>query len=115
MPENTNKTTVVFPENLEYVLETIYSNFKDVAGLTPEFVDILPDVGEKNVLYLVPNSMAIDQNVRNEYLWDAERNVFECVGTTAIDMTEYIKKADLQPMTTTEVDAMIARAKGEAT
>lgn len=115
MPENTNKTTVVFPENLDYVLKAIYDNFKNIGGLTPKFVDILPDVGEKNILYLVPNGLALDQNVRNEYLWDAERNVFECVGTTAIDMSNYIQKSDLQPMTTDELDAMIAEAKGDDT
>lgn len=115
MPENSNKITVVSPENLDYILKAIYSDFENVGGLIPKFVDVLPDVGEEKILYLVPNGLALDQNVRNEYLWDSERNVYECVGTTAIDMSNYIQKSDLQPMTTDELDAMIAEAKGDVT
>lgn len=108
-------TKYVNKENLEQALTAVYEDMDKFKGLTKKFVDVLPDVGEDNILYLVPNGLSLDKNIRTEYLWDSENGVYECVGSTAIDSSDFIQKDDLQPLTTEEIDDIIARAKGDAT
>lgn len=111
MPDEITK--YVSEENLEQALTAVYDDMSKFKGMTKEFVDVLPDVGEDNVLYLVPNGLSLDKNTRTEYLWDAKKGVYECVGSTAIDSSDFVQKGDLQPLTTEEINAMITRAKGE--
>lgn len=56
-------------------------------------VDELPLAGEKMTLYLVPKE-GTDKDVYNEYIWIEETASFEHLGTTAVDLTNYVKKTD---------------------
>lgn len=117
MPENSNKIPIVSPDNLEAALTDIYSYIKEQIAkgkhLSMMVVDTLPETGEEDIIYLVPSGMSLDKNTKDEYIY--VNGFWELIGSTAIDLSDYVQKSDLQPLTATELDAMIARAKGEAT
>lgn len=56
-------------------------------------VDKLPSTGEKMTLYLVPKE-GTNNDVYDEYIWIEQTSSFEHLGTTAVDLTDYIKKTD---------------------
>lgn len=56
-------------------------------------VDELPTTGEKMTLYLVPKE-GTEGDVHNEYIWIEQTGTFEFLGTTAVDLTDYVKKTD---------------------
>ena len=56
-------------------------------------VSELPETGEKMTLYFVPKTGA-DTDVHDEYIWIEENSKYEYVGTTAVDLTDYVKKTD---------------------
>lgn len=77
-----------------------YQTLADVMGLIasiPQFklsiVDELPNTGEKMTLYLVSKEGA-DNDVYNEYIWIEATSSFELIGTTAVDLTDYVKNTD---------------------
>lgn len=56
-------------------------------------VQSLPSVGEKMVLYLVSKGGA-SPDVYDEYIWIEQTNSYEFLGTTAVDLTDYVKNTD---------------------
>ena len=56
-------------------------------------VDELPSTGEKMTLYLVPKE-GTNNDVYNEYIWIEQTESFEHLGTTAVDLTDYVKNTD---------------------
>ena len=56
-------------------------------------VSELPTTGEKMTLYFVPKT-GTDTDVHDEYIWIEENNKYEYVGTTAVDLTDYVKNTD---------------------
>jgi hypothetical protein len=56
-------------------------------------VNELPLAGEKMTLYLVPKE-GTNNDVYDEYIWIEQTESFEHLGTTAVDLTEYVKKTD---------------------
>ena len=65
-------------------------------------VSNLPETGEKMTLYLVPKTGA-DNDVHNEYVWIEEESKYEYIGTTAVDLTDYVKNTDYASGTTAGV------------
>ena len=56
-------------------------------------VDALPQTGEKMVLYFVPKDGEAP-DIYNEYVWIEQTSSYEFLGSTAVDLTEYVKKTD---------------------
>jgi hypothetical protein len=56
-------------------------------------VSSLPQVGDKMTIYLVPKDGSGD-DVYNEYIWIESSSTYEFIGTTAVDLTDYIKNTD---------------------
>lgn len=56
-------------------------------------VNELPSVGEKMTLYLVPKE-GTNNDVYDEYIWIEQTTSFEHLGTTAVDLTDYVKNTD---------------------
>lgn len=64
---------------------------RTIGGITQfdvEVVEELPEVGEKGVLYLVPNEGS-GGNIYDEYVWIPSTESFEKIGTTEIDLSGY--------------------------
>ena len=53
-------------------------------------------------MYLVPNGSDEEQNIHDEYIWTG--NGYEHIGSTKVDLTGYLKKEDLEEVTTEEID-----------
>lgn len=56
-------------------------------------VEALPETGAKMTLYLVPKE-GTNNDVYDEYIWIEQTSSFEHLGTTAVDLTDYVKKTD---------------------
>lgn len=56
-------------------------------------VNELPLAGEKMTLYLVPKE-GTNNDVYDEYIWIEQTTSFEHLGTTAVDLTDYVKNTD---------------------
>ena len=64
-------------------------------GLTIRLVNSLPQIGETNVLYLVPKSNYEVNNIKDEYLYI--NNLWEKIGdtTTSVDLSNYVTTSAL--------------------
>ena len=86
-------------------------------GAKIEVVTELPETGESNVIYLVPKQDTGDNDVFDEYVW--VNNDWELIGTTDIDLSNYLAKdnttsytptTDYHPATKKYVDNAVASA-----
>lgn len=62
-------------------------------GFDMQVVDQLPATGKKGVIYLVPKD-GTAPDVHDEYVWIDATQTFELIGTTQVDLTDYVKKTD---------------------
>ena len=60
-----------------------------------EIVDKLPAKGKTGVLYLVPLANATSGDTYSEHIWLNSLNGFEHLGSTSVDLTNYITKSML--------------------
>lgn len=73
-----------------------------IGGITgPKFVKVeeLPERGENNVIYLLPQQGGGQQNIFDEYVWLPDGLIYEKIGSTQADFDNYY--------TIDEVDALI--------
>ena len=78
--------------------ETVWSSSKIVselanAGFDVQVVQDLPATGEAHTLYFVPSADPKTQNIYDEYLY--ANNAWEQVGSTAVDMSDYYTKTEV--------------------
>lgn len=52
-----------------------------------EVVERLPEIGENNIIYLVPKTIAKENDIYEEYIYVNE--FYEFIGSTAVDLTGY--------------------------
>lgn len=86
----------------EQIQSAISEAIKGISTIEFKKVDVLPEVGESNYIYLVPNSSEGD-NVYDEYFWDASSSKFEVMGNTDIDLSDYVTTSDLEALTNEEI------------
>lgn len=63
------------------------------AGLKLSVVMVLPEVGDDKTIYLVPKDGAAP-DVHDEYVWIESTQTFELIGTTQVDLSNYVKNTD---------------------
>ena len=56
-------------------------------------VQELPESGEKGIIYLVPKDSAAP-DIYDEYVWVTTTSTFELIGSTKVDLTNYVKNTD---------------------
>lgn len=76
-----------------------------ITGITYSVVQSLPQTGEAGVIYLVSNS-GTNPNIYDEYIY--VNNTFEKIGTTDVDLTNYVEFSDLTTITNAEIDTIVA-------
>ena len=79
-----------------YVLEQL----NNTEHFHREIVDALPLTGKDNVLYLVAKK-GTDKDIYNEYIWTGTD--YELLGTTAVDLSDYYKKSEVDNLIDTRV------------
>lgn len=62
-------------------------------------VQELLESGEKGIIYLVPKDSAAP-DVYDEYVWVTTTSTFELIGSTKVDLTNYVKNTDYATNTT---------------
>lgn len=110
VPTNTNQlTNGAGFQNESQVNALIADAISDITSFEYQIVQSLPATGEKGVIYLVPNSGS-SPNVYDEYVWitSGSSGSFEMIGTTAVDLTDYMKKTDMVAITNAEIDVVVA-------
>ena len=56
-------------------------------------VEVLPETGETNVIYLVPSPRPSEKNIKDEFIW--VDGSWEQIGSTEIDLSDYAHKGDV--------------------
>ena len=87
------------------VQNAINSAVGEITGIDFQVVSALPSTGTKGVIYMVSNNGS-GQNIYDEYIW--VNNKFEFIGTTAVDLSDYLKKSDAVAITNAEIDTIVA-------
>ncbi len=85
-----------------------------IGGITQirfELVNTLPATGENGVIYLVPNGGS-GSNVKDEYIWIESTSSFEKIGTTDVDLSNYVQYSDLVEVSTSDIDSMFSSVFG---
>lgn len=72
-----------------------------ITGVKFEIVQALPTTGEAGTIYLVPHSPTATQNIYDEYVYIS--NTWEKIGSTDIDLSEYVKTSELVEITNSRV------------
>lgn len=62
------------------------------SGLHREIVNSLPATGDEHVIYMVPKTGSGNDNY-DEYMWI--NGAYECIGSTAVDLTDYYNKTQV--------------------
>ena len=78
-----------------------------ITGVSYETVNALPATGQAGTIYLVPNS-GTGTNGYDEYIWLASASRFEKIGTTEVDLSNYVQKTDITLATNAQVQALFA-------
>lgn len=92
--------------NTAFVVKAIADSLSQVTGISFSKVssfNALPEEGVNGTIYLVPNKGNGD-NTFDEYYWDGTK--YELFGTTAVDLSDYLKKEDVEELSTDEVKAV---------
>ena len=82
-----NGENAVNPSNFEIVdkeIGDIKEALKHVSTLKFEVVQELPEVGQTNIIYLVPSKESKEHNFYDEYMYREELGNFELIGSTQI-------------------------------
>ena len=91
------------------VSSSIATALGNITGISFRIVDAnhgIPETGENGVIYLIPRSHSDEIDSYDEFAWISSINKYEKIGSTDVDLHGYMKKSDLFPITTSEIDSM---------
>ena len=87
-----------------FVTNAIATAVAGISTLSFEVVSTLPESGKTATIYL-KSKTGTTNDIYDEYIWVNEK--WELIGSTSVDLTGYMKEADLVELTTTEIDNML--------
>ena len=106
VPTNNNQlTNGAGYQTASQVQTAIDTALAGITGISFEVVQTLPATGDTGTIYLVPNS-GTGTNVYDEYIYI--NNGWEKIGTTAVDLSNYVQFSDLTAITNAEIDTIVA-------
>ena len=88
------------------VSSSIATALGNITGISFRIVDALPETGENGIIYLIRHIHSDAGDSYDEYAWISSVNKYEKIGNTDVDLSGYIKKNNLIPITTSEIDRM---------
>lgn len=105
VPTNTNQLTngANFQTDAQ-VQAAINSALEGITGIDFQVVQSLPATGTKGVIYLMSNGSSAASNIYDEYIWLSSSSSYEKIGTTQVDLTNYVQFSDLVELTNGEID-----------
>ena len=87
------------------IIQAINDAIGDITGIEFQVVNTLPDTGESGIIYLVPHSHD-SSDIYDEYIY--YNDTYEKIGSTDIDLSNYIQTTDLVELTNAEIDTIMA-------
>ena len=89
------------------VAQAIEDALADITGIDFQIVQTLPASGEKGTIYLVSHG-GTAPDVYDEYVWIVVSGTgsWEKIGTTQVDLSNYVQFTDLTPITNQEIDTI---------
>ena len=88
-----------------FVGTAIANALAEITGIKFEIVQTLPATGENGTIYLVSHG-GTGTNIYDEYVY--VNNAWEKIGTTDIDLSNYVQKTELVSITNAEIDTIVA-------
>lgn len=85
------------------VQSAINSALDGITGISYDIVAQLPQTGAAGKIYLISNGGS-NSNIYDEYIWVTNR--YEKIGTTDVDLTDYMQKSDMAAITNAEIDTI---------
>jgi len=86
-----------------------------VVGSKFMIVETLPSRGRSNIIYLVKDPNASQEDIFIEYLWIEDVRDYERVGSTRIDLSDYYTKTQVDAMIPTVNNARVTLTQGGVT
>lgn len=106
----TSEATATAAASSKAVYDYVRNALADITSFSARIVEELPEAGETNILYLIAKDPTGESgNVYDEYLYI--NGNFELVGTTAMDLSDYVLASDMHALTNSEISAIYAEAK----
>lgn len=90
------------------VSSSIATALGKITGISFSIVETLPETGENGVIYLIADTHSDANDSYDEYAWIPSINDYEKIGNTDVDLSGYWDKEKLIPITTAEIDTLIA-------
>jgi len=112
-PDNNKKVDITVPTNNNQLINgagyqtaanvsaAISSALAGITGISFEKANTLPVTGDAGTIYLIPLSTSGTNNVYEEYIY--LDSAWELLGTTDVDLSDYIQTSDLVEFTNSEV------------
>ena len=108
VPTNNNQlTNGAGYQNASQVQTAINTALADITGIDFKVVQSLPATGVKGTIYLVSNS-GTGTNAYDEYIY--VNDAWEKIGTTAVDLSNYMQFSDMVALTNTELNTIFSFA-----
>ena len=90
----------------EETMRNLVEELKGLAANKFKIVDILPEVGEFAVIYLVPSTTPSDNDVYDEWAYVSEK--WERIGSTRFEIDNYYTKEEIEAALNTKQDTLTA-------
>lgn len=104
-PTNTAVQSAITAALSDYMTASeVNAAIASAVHITFQTVNVLPENGQPNVIYLVPNGGA-SGNTKDEFIWID--GVYEKIGSTDINLSDYWSKDELRVMTADELQAIL--------
>lgn len=87
------------------VQNAINSALSGVTGIDIKVVESLPTTGAKGIIYLVAHTHGTGDSY-DEYIWLTDKKAYEKIGNTDVDLSSYLKKADITELTETDLTTL---------
>lgn len=82
-----------------------------IENVSFEIVDVLPEAGYSNIIYLVPQEIS-ENNLYDEYIWLNDGKIFEKIGSTEVNLENYYNKTEIDDRIPIVYDSTITFTQG---
>ena len=90
-----------------YVNACVSSYIQGITVFSIAVVGMLPEHPNDHTMYFVPNGGS-SYNVYDEYIYLPDLESWEKIGTTEVDLSNYMQKTDMVAITNAEIDTIVA-------
>lgn len=103
---------VVSNADINTLIQTALAGFERISFQKVNSYGDLPQTGQNGVIYLVPGTGTVP-NIYDEYIWYTDSSTtpptsgYEKIGTTAVDLSGYVKYTDISLISNQEITDIV--------